>query len=402
MKLSYKILAGMIAGVVVGFATGPLQLQWIYAWIAPLGTLFINMIRMIIIPVAFASLVVGAAAIGDVRKLGIVGEKILGYYILTTVSAVSLGVFLGDVMQPGKKLSLTLGSGESLRALPFSPDVWVNQVPNNPFRAMVDANVLQVMVFALLVGVAIALVGDRARTVSDFFEGMVAVTNKIIDFIMEMAPYAVFVLMAQVVVDNGLKILLPLGTVIVAVYVGCILHMAVVYSGVVSILGGMNPVAFFRGILPAILVAFSTCSSNAAFHVNMQCARDNLGVKDEVTEKCLPLGAVVNMDGTALYQGVCALFVAQAYGIELHFGHYLMIVVTGTLASIGTAGIPGAGLVMLALILQSIGLPLEGIALIVGIDRILDMIRSAVNVTGDSAACVYIQGIEEQRDTEKK
>lgn len=267
---------------------------------------------------------------------------------------------------------------------------------------MVDANVLQVMVFALLVGVAIALVGDRARTVSDFFEGMVAVTNKIIDFIMEMAPYAVFVLMAQVVVDNGLKILLPLGTVIVAVYVGCILHMAVVYSGVVSILGGMNPVAFFRGILPAILVAFSTCSSNAAFHVNMQCARDNLGVKDEVTEKCLPLGAVVNMDGTALYQGVCALFVAQAYGIELHFGHYLMIVVTGTLASIGTAGIPGAGLVMLALILQSIGLPLEGIALIVGIDRILDMIRSAVNVTGDSAACVYIQGIEEQRDTEKK
>jgi len=193
---------------------------------------------------------------------------------------------------------------------------------------------------------------------------------------------------------NGPKVLLPLASVIAAVYIGCLLHMAVVYSGAVTLLGGMSPVRFFKGIFPAMLVAFSTCSSAAALPVNMKCTQENLGVSKEISSFCLPLGATVNMDGTALYQGVCALFVAQVYGIDLSMGQYITIILTGTLASIGTAGVPGAGLIMLTLVLQSVGLPLEGIALIAGIDRVLDMIRTAVNITGDAAACVVINKSE--------
>lgn len=394
MHLSYKILIGLVLGVIAGLVAGPASAPLLKVWVAPVGTFFINLIKMIIVPVVLASLICGAAALGDVKKLGRIGAKVMTFYLLTTAFAVSLGLFLGQIMQPGKGLVLPAGAKVAAKEAPPISQVLVNLVPANPFQAMVSADMLQVIVFAIFIGVGITLVGERAKPVEAFFDGLAEVTYKIIDVIMNFAPIGVFALIMPVVAVNGPKVLLPLASVIAAVYIGCLLHMAVVYSGSVSILGGMSPVRFFKGIFPAMLVAFSTCSSSATLPVNMKCTQENLGVNKDISSFCLPLGATVNMDGTALYQGVCALFVAQVYGIDLSMGQYITIILTGTLASIGTAGVPGAGLIMLTMVLQSVGLPLEGIALVAGIDRVLDMIRTTVNITGDAAACVVIQRSE--------
>ena len=394
MQLSYKILIGMVLGVIAGLVAGPSSAPLLKVWVAPVGTLFINLIKMIIVPVVLASLVVGAAALGDIKKLGRVGGKIMTFYLLTTAFAVSFGLFLGAIMQPGKGLVVPAGAKVAPKAAPALSDVLVNLVPTNAFQAMANADMLQVIVFALFIGVGITIVGEKAKPVEAFFDGLAEVTYKIIDVIMSLAPIGVFALIMPVVAVNGPKVLLPLATVIAAVYLGCILHMVVIYSGSVSLLGGMSPARFFKGIFPAMLVAFSTCSSNATLPVNMKCTQENLGVNKDIASFCLPLGATVNMDGTALYQGVCALFVAQVYGIDLNMGQYVTIVLTGTLASIGTAGVPGAGLIMLTMVLQSVGLPLEGIALVAGIDRVLDMIRTTVNITGDAAGCVVVQKSE--------
>ena len=394
MHLSYKILIGLVLGVVAGLIAGPGSAPLLKVWVAPVGTLFINLIKMIIVPVVLASLIVGAASLGDVKKLGRVGAKIMTFYLLTTAFAVSFGLMLGVLMQPGKGLVIPAGAKAAAKAAPPLMDVLVNIVPTNAFQAMAKADMLQVIVFAIFIGIGITMVGERAKPVEAFFDGFAEVTYKIIDAIMKLAPIGVFALIMPVVAVNGPKVLLPLATVIAAVYIGCILHMVVVYSGAVSLIGGISPMRFFKGIFPAMLVAFSTCSSSATLPVNMKCTQENLGVKKDIASFCLPLGATVNMDGTALYQGVCALFVAQIYGIDLNMGQYITIVLTGTLASIGTAGVPGAGLIMLTLVLQSVGLPLEGIALVAGIDRVLDMIRTTVNITGDAAGCVVISKSE--------
>ena len=394
MHLSYKILIGLVLGVVAGLIAGPGSAPLLKVWVAPVGTLFINLIKMIIVPVVLASLIVGAASLGDVKKLGRVGAKIMTFYLLTTAFAVSFGLMLGVLMQPGKGLVIPAGAKAAAKAAPPLMDVLVNIVPTNAFQAMAKADMLQVIVFAIFIGIGITMVGERAKPVEAFFDGFAEVTYKIIDALMKLAPIGVFALIMPVVAVNGPKVLLPLATVIAAVYIGCILHMVVVYSGAVSLIGGISPMRFFKGIFPAMLVAFSTCSSSATLPVNMKCTQENLGVKKDIASFCLPLGATVNMDGTALYQGVCALFVAQVYGVDLNMGQYITIVLTGTLASIGTAGVPGAGLIMLTLVLQSVGLPLEGIALIAGIDRVLDMIRTTVNITGDAAGCVVISKSE--------
>ena len=238
------------------------------------------------------------------------------------------------------------------------------------------------------------MVGAKAKPVDDFFNGLAEVTYKIIDMIMNFAPFGVFALMMPVVAVNGPKVLLPLASVVAAMYIASIVHAVVVYSGTVATLGGMSPVRFFKGIAPAMLVAFSTCSSGATLPVTLKCTQENLGVRKDVSSFCLPLGATVNMDGTAIYCGLAALFVAQAYGIELNAGQYMTIILTGTLASIGAAGVPGAGLIMLTLVLTSVGLPIEGVALIAGIDRVLDMARTTLNITGDAAGCVVVQNSE--------
>ena len=390
MHLSYKIIAGMILGMAAGFYAGPANLPWLKTWVAPLGELFVHLIKMVMAPVILASLVCGAVRLMEARRLGSLGVKLVAFYLTTTALAVSLGMTLAFAMKPGWGMISPLAA---TTALPSVQVGFLNLAPGNPFQAMANLDMLQVIIFALFVGIGIALAGEPARPVEDFFNGLMAVMCKIIDVVMYLAPLGVFALIMPVVALNGSKAFLPLATVIVTVYLGCILYMALVYSGAVSILGGMSPAKFFRGIFPAMLVAFSTCSSNAS--ANLDCAKENFGLDDtKKTDGCLPLDATFNMDGTAIYQGVCAIFVAQVYGVELGGWHYAIIVLVGTLASIGTAGVPFSGLIMLSMVLQSVGLPLEGIALIAGIDRLLDMIRTTVNITGKAAGCIVARSSE--------
>ena len=394
MHLSIKILIGLILGIIGGLIAGPTAVPWMKVWIAPIGTIFINLIKMVIVPVVLASIVSGVASIGDVKKLGRVGVKIMVFYLGTTAFAVAIGLMFGTLMQPGKGLTIPAGAKAASKLAPPLQDVLVNIIPSNPFVAMEKGDMLQIIVFAIFLGIGITMVGAKAKPVDDFFNGLAEVTYKIIDMIMSFAPYGVFALMMPVVAVNGPKVLLPLASVVAAMYIASIVHAVVVYSGTVATLGGMSPVKFFKGIAPAMLVAFSTCSSGATLPVTMKCTQENLGVRKDISSFCLPLGATVNMDGTAIYCGLAALFVAQAYGIELNAGQYMTIILTGTLASIGAAGVPGAGLIMLTLVLTSVGLPIEGVALIAGIDRVLDMARTTLNITGDAAGCVVVENSE--------
>lgn len=394
MHLSIKILIGLVLGIIGGLIAGPTAVPWMKVWIAPIGTIFINLIKMVIVPVVLASIVAGVASIGDVKKLGRVGVKIMVFYLATTAFAVAIGLMFGTLMQPGKGLTIPAGAKAASKLAPPLQDVLVNIIPSNPFVAMEKGDMLQIIVFAIFLGIGITMVGAKAKPVDDFFNGLAEVTYKIIDMIMNFAPFGVFALMMPVVAVNGPKVLLPLASVVAAMYIASIVHAVVVYSGTVATLGGMSPVKFFKGIAPAMLVAFSTCSSGATLPVTLKCTQENLGVRKDVSSFCLPLGATVNMDGTAIYCGLAALFVAQAYGIELNAGQYMTIILTGTLASIGAAGVPGAGLIMLTLVLTSVGLPIEGVALIAGIDRVLDMARTTLNITGDAAGCVVVQNSE--------
>ena len=394
MHLSIKILIGLVLGIIGGLIAGPTAVPWMKVWIAPIGTIFINLIKMVIVPVVLASIVAGVASIGDVKKLGRVGVKIMVFYLATTAFAVAIGLMFGTLMQPGKGLTIPAGAKAASKLAPPLQDVLVNIIPSNPFVAMEKGDMLQIIVFAIFLGIGITMVGAKAKPVDDFFNGLAEVTYKIIDMIMNFAPFGVFAMMMPVVAVNGPKVLLPLASVVAAMYIASIVHAVVVYSGTVATLGGMSPVRFFKGIAPAMLVAFSTCSSGATLPVTLKCTQENLGVRKDVSSFCLPLGATVNMDGTAIYCGLAALFVAQAYGIELNAGQYMTIILTGTLASIGAAGVPGAGLIMLTLVLTSVGLPIEGVALIAGIDRVLDMARTTLNITGDAAGCVVVQNSE--------
>lgn len=394
ISLSTKILIGLILGIIAGLIMA--DAKWLTELCKPLGSIFINAIKMIIVPLVFSSLVVGAASVGDVKKLGRIGGKTISYYMVTTAFAVTIGLILGNLIDPGIGLKLPEGAKYAAGKAEPIANVIINLIPANPLDALVKGNMLQIIVFALFVGIGVTLVGEKAKPVENFFAGFAEITYKIVGFIMEVAPIGVFALIVPVVQANGPAVLLPLGKVIAAVYIGCIIHAGLVYSTAVRTLGNMTPVKFFTGFFPAMTIAFTTCSSAGTLPVSMKSVEDNLGVSKEVSSFVLPLGATINMDGTALYQGVCALFVAQVYGIDLTLGNQLTIILTATLASIGTAGVPGAGLIMLTMVLQSVGLPLEAVALIAGIDRILDMARTTVNVTGDASAAVIIDYSEKK------
>lgn len=391
VSLSVKIFIGLAIGVLLGLMISPTAAT---TYIKPLGTLFLNLIKMIIVPLVLSSLVVGSASTGDVGKLGRIGIKTLAYYLVTTALAVILGLFLANILNPGFGLSIPVDATAEAKEIPSVVDTLLNIIPTNPIQAMADANMLQIIVFALFLGVAITLIGEKGKPFHAFFVSMAEVCYKIVGIIMEFAPVGVFGLITPVVAEHGATALLPLLKVIIAVYLGCIIHALVVYSGTVYLSARMSPLTFFKGAAPAMMLAFTTSSSSGTLPVTMKCAEENLGVPKSIGSFVLPLGATINMDGTALYQGVCALFVAQVYGIDLSFAQQLTIVLTATLASIGTAGVPGAGLIMLTMVLQTVGLPLEGTLLIGGIDRILDMARTCINITGDLSASILVASTE--------
>ncbi len=391
-----RILAALVAGAIVGVIAGPSA-----AAIKPVGDLFINAIRMLIVPLIFFSLVCGVMSLKDPAKLGRIGGKTIGLYLITTMVAVILGLLVGALLQPGAGLQLDRGAlpPPTVAAAPSLLDTLLKVVPTNPVDALARGDVLQIIVFSILLGLAITYAGERAAPVARVFEAGNEVIMRLVMMIMEIAPFGVFALMAWVAGTYGIGVLLPLAALILAVYLACLLHAFVTLGGVlVGLIGRLNPLSFFKGASEPGIVAFTTTSSSATLPVTMEAAEKKLGISNGVASFTLPLGATINMDGTCIYQGIAALFVAQAFGIDLSFGQYATIVMTATLASIGTAGVPGAGLIMTSMVLQSVGLPLEGIAIIAGIDRILDMARTSVNVIGDVAVSLIIAKSEGEFD----
>ena len=403
LKLTTKIAIGLILGIGVGLLMqGTPEIAQTY--IKPVGTLFINMIKMLIIPLVFSSLVVGASSMGDAKTLGRVGGKTVIYYLFTTVVAVTIGLVLGTIMNPGAGLVIPVDAAAAKAVeIPSIIDTLLNIIPNNPLKGLVEGNILQVITFALFLGVGSTfLPKEKAAPFINFFDSTAEIMYKITAFVMWFAPIGVFGLIVPVVSQFGLDVLKPLSMVILAVYIGCALHAMLTYSIAVKFLANMSPIKFFKGIAPAAITAFSTCSSSGTLPVTMSAVKENLGVSEKTASFVLPLGATINMDGTALYQGVCALFIAQVYGIDLSVVQMATIILTATLGSIGTAGVPGAGLIMLTLVLQSVGLPLEGLVLVAGVDRILDMARTCVNVIGDTSCAVVIDASEKKLSLNSK
>lgn len=396
IPLWLQILLSMIVGILVGIGMGDKAV-----YLKPIGTIFVNTIKMLIVPLVFCSLIVGITSMQDTARMGRIGFKSFAFYLCTTSIAISVGLGVGYLIKPGAGLSLQAAvSAEPIKEVPSLIDTLVDIVPTNPVAALANGQILQVIIFAVALGIALVLIGEHGKPAIRVFESLAEAMYKLTDMVMKLAPYGVFGLMAWVAGEYGMQMLLPLIKVIVAVYLGCFLHIVGFYSFVLKFFARLSPVQFFKGISNAMIVAYTTSSSAGTLPISMKCASEYLGVNKKISSFVLPLGTTINMDGTALYQGVTALFVAQAFGIDLTWVDYLTIVLTATLASIGTAGVPGAGLVMLTLVLTTVGLPLEGVALIAGVDRILDMARTVVNVSGDLVATTIIAKSENELDVE--
>ena len=395
LQIAIALILGVLAGIVLGEKA---------KLIKPIGDLFIRAIKMLIIPLIFSSLVASITSMSNPRLLGRIAAKSMTIYLVTTALAVSIGLLIGTLVSPGVGVSLPESPKNiaTSSAAPSLVEIVVNLVPVNPIQALVEGNILQVIVCALLLGIGINMTGEKARLLRSWFETFSEVMYQLTSTIVRFAPYGVGSLIAVVVGTYGLSLLLPLLKVIAAVYVASTIHTVVVLGGAVKILANQNLGAFFKGIAKAQIIAFTTCSSAATLPVTNHCVNDHLGVDKKISSLVLPLGATMNMDGSAIYQAVCVVFVAQLYDITLGMPEYIIILFTATLASIGTAGVTGAGLIMLSLILTSVGLPLEGLAILAGIDRILDMARTTVNVTGDAMVALVVAQSEGELPSKSK
>ena len=417
LALHWKIIIGMVLGVIYGLIAS--KYGWVDFtdnWIKPWGTIFVNLLKLIAVPLVFASLIKGVASLSDISKLSRIGGKTIAIYLTSTVIAVSIGLLLVNTVKPGdgfdkdsvtktekieegasKKIATAEGIMEKEEGpLQFLIDI----VPTNIFdSASNNRNMLQVIFFAILFGIAMVMLPDEKTTyVKGFFDGINDIILQIVDLIMISAPYGVFALLAGLVVDFGAssELFIALAKYSATVIVGLLLMIFLVYPIILRLFTKVKYLDFFKGISPAQMLAFSTSSSAATLPVTMERCEEHIGVSEEVSSFVLPLGATINMDGTSLYQAVAAVFIAQAFGIDLDMGQQLTIVLTATLASIGAAAVPGAGMVMLVIVLGSIGVPTEGLALIFGVDRLLDMLRTVVNVTGDATVATVVASSEGQ------
>ncbi len=393
--LTSKILVGMAAGLATGLVlnavgvTGPVPDFIVGGLFHVGGSIFLASLKLLVVPLVFVSLVLGTAALDDITKLGRVGAKTLALYLATTAIAISLALAAATIFAPGAGFDLETDVSFEAKPAPPLSQVFIDLFPSNPVAAMAEGNMLQIIVFAGLFGVAMTLAGDPGKRLIKLFEDLNAVIMRLVMVLMSVAPYGVFCLLAKVFATQGFEAMAPLLRYFVLVLVVLFVHAGVTYSGLLKVLSGLSPIRFLQNMREPIIVAFSTASSNATLPVTLETAERKLGVHNSIASFTVPLGATINMDGTAIMQGVATGFIAQAYGIELGASDYLMVVLTATLASIGTAGVPGVGLVMLAMVLRQVNLPVEGIGLILGVDRLLDMVRTAVNVMGDAmVTCV--------------
>ncbi|MFZ3418393.1 dicarboxylate/amino acid:cation symporter [Vibrio harveyi] len=397
MSLTSRVILGMVAGILTGFAIRTLFADngFVDAYIVNGlfevgGQIFVASLKMLVVPLVFVSLVCGTSSLKDLSTLGRMGGKTLAFYVATTAIAITLALTMGTLFQPGAGADLTAASSFKSAEAPSLGQVIIDMFPTNPISAMAEGKTLQVIVFAVLFGIAISAAGKPGERIAAFFSDLNEVIMKLVAILMNLAPYGVFFLMAKLFTGIGLSAIFNLAEYFVVLAGTLLLHGLVTYSLMLKGFTGLNPITFLRKMEDAIMFAFSTASSNATIPVTMETAKHRMGVENRVSSFTVPLGATVNMDGTAIMQGVATAFIAQAFNIDLTMGDYLMVIMTATLASIGTAGVPGVGLVMLAMVLNQVGLPLEGIALIMGVDRLLDMIRTAVNITGDSAVTIIV------------
>ena len=398
LGLAFWIFIAMVAGIVVGlcFLKNP---AFTTAYIKPIGTIFINLLKFIVVPIVLLSLICGMISMKDIKKVGSIGWKTIAYYMVTTLVAIVIGLAVANIFKGAFPLLDTTGAEYTANSANFM-DTIVNIFPSNLWSSLVNANMLQVIVIALLIGAAILLVGEKGQPAAQLFESLNEVFMKIMMFIIKCSPIGVFCLMVNVVAVNGPAIVGSLAIVLGVAYLGYILHMVIVYSVAVKSMAGMGPVTFFKGMLSAIIFAFTSTSSVATLPLTKECS-DNLGANPEYSSFILPLGATINMDGTAIYMGVATVFIATCYGVTLTMSQMITVVLTATLASIGTAGVSGAGMIMLAMVLESVGLPVEGIALIYGVDKIFDMGRTTLNIVGDASCAVVVSKIEERRAAKK-
>ncbi|HIN92062.1 MAG TPA: dicarboxylate/amino acid:cation symporter [Alphaproteobacteria bacterium] len=404
MSFTQRILIAMVAGLVVGIllnlfgdAAGALNDFLVDGVFYVVGQIFIAALKMMVVPLVLVSLVCGVTALGDPRTLGRVGGKALGLYFTTTAIAIMLALGVARLLSPGEGFELAGDARFEITEPPSLSEVLINMVPDNPVAAMADAQMLQIIVFALLLGFSITLAGERGRHVLNFFNDLNKVIMKMVFLVIKTAPVGVFALISRTFADQGVDILGPLAGYFVAVIAGLLLHLTLTYTVLLRSVG-LSPIAFLLKMRAPMSFAFSTSSSSATIPVTLNTLKTRLGVQNSVASFTVPLGATINMDGTAIMQGVATVFVANVYGFDLVFADYLTVILTATLASIGTAAVPSAGLIMLAMVLGQIGLPVEGIALIIGIDRLLDMLRTAVNIAGDGAVTCFVARTEGAMD----
>ncbi|MCJ8320928.1 MAG: dicarboxylate/amino acid:cation symporter [Colwellia sp.] len=418
LSLTTRIIIGMFAGFVIGQF-----LQWLMPdgsdFVIPLyiadlslrdflvggvfnvgGEIFVASLRMLVVPLVFVSLVCGTCSLQDTTKLGRIGGKTIGLYLLTTAIAISFAMFIALLVSPGEGVNMSANTSFASREAPSLAQVIIQMFPSNPFAAFSEGNMLQVIVFSLLFGISTVLAGDAGKRIAAFFQDMNEVIMRLVTILMNLAPYGVFCLMATLFTDLAWSTFGNLIVYFLVVLAALFTHAFITYPVILKLMAGLNPIIFLKKMRATALFAFSTASSNATIPVTLEAATKKMGVNNSIASFTVPLGATINMDGTAIMQGVATVFIAQVFNVDLTLSDYLMVILTATLASIGTAGVPGVGLIMLAMVLDQVGLPVEGIGLIIGVDRILDMTRTAVNVTGDTMVTIIIGKTENQFDEE--
>lgn len=398
LTLPAKIFIGMLLGILVGllFIGNP---DFTTEYLKPIGTIYINLLKFLVVPVVLFSITDGVVNLKDLKRVGSVGVKTFLYYMCTTALAVVIGLVIVNIFKGyfPALASSDLGALEyTAKESPSVMQVIVSIFPDNLVKPMVDTNMLPIIVIAIFFGAGILAAGEKGAKIAEWNNCMYDVVMKIMMMIIKLTPYGVFCLMANVVAVNGPSIVGTLALVIGVAYLGYIIHVVVVYGLSVKFLSGMSLGKFFKGIAPAMICAFTTTSSNATLPLNIECCNE-LGAEPEVSSFVLPLGATINMDGTAIYQAVCAVFIACCYGVDLTLSQMAMIVLTATLASVGTAGVSGAGMIMLAMVLSSVGLPVEGIAIIAGVDKLFDMGRTTLNITGDATCALWVSKMERSK-----
>lgn len=405
ISLTTKIFIGIFLGMILGLIIKEMpkgnfkDTILLGGIIKVLGTGFISSIKMLVVPLVFVSLVCGSSSMGDIKKLGRIGGKTLVFYLLTTAVAITLALLVGKLINPGAALDMsnlittepTIGENKSL------VDIILGMIPSNPIQALASGEMLQIIVFALLLGVSMSMIGEKATPVRKFFESANDICMKMVSLIMLLAPYGVFALITNTFATTGFDAIFSLLKYMFAVLLTLALQVTLIYSSMVKVATGLKLKPFFKKFANVAAVTFSTASSNASLPLTIE-TMEELGVNNSVASFTLPLGATINMDGTAIMQGVACIFIAQLYGITLDLGSFLTIIMTATLASVGTAGVPGVGMITLSMVLTSVGLPIEGIGLIMGVDRLLDMARTTVNVMGDCACTLVVSNSEGELD----